>query len=107
MGGRQPAGITFQSGYVYVGFTDCVVRYPYKTGDTEFQGKPERLIDLPGGGNHYARHIAFSRDGFDSPASVPHRASALVQMTREAGRWRVGGIEWRLRPYDKEQGRQH
>src|SRR4030095_14369009 len=63
MGGRQPAGITFQSGYLYVGFTDCVVRYPYKSGETEFQGKPERLIDLPGGGNHYARHIAFSRDG--------------------------------------------
>lgn len=63
MGGRQPAGITFQPGYVYVGFTDCVVRYPYKPGDTEFQGKPERLIDLPGGGNHYARNIVFSRDG--------------------------------------------
>jgi glucose/arabinose dehydrogenase len=62
-GGRQPAGITFQAGYLYIGYTDCVVRYPYKSGDTEFQGKPERLIDLPGGGNHYARHIAFSRDG--------------------------------------------
>jgi glucose/arabinose dehydrogenase len=51
------------SGYVYVGYTDCVVRYPYKPGDTELQGKPERLIDLPGGGNHYARNIVFSRDG--------------------------------------------
>jgi glucose/arabinose dehydrogenase len=63
MAGRQPAGIAFQSGYLYVGFTDCVVRYPYKAGDTQFQGKPERLIDLPNAGNHYARHIAFSRDG--------------------------------------------
>jgi glucose/arabinose dehydrogenase len=24
---------------------------------------PERWIDLPGGGNHYARNVAFSRDG--------------------------------------------
>lgn len=63
MAGRQPAGIAFQGGYLYVGFTDCIVRYPYKTGDTQFQGKPERLIDLPGGGNHYARTLAFSRDG--------------------------------------------
>ena len=62
-GGRQPAGIAIQSGYLYVGFTDCVVRYPYKQGEAQFQGKPERWIDLPGGGNHYARHIAFSRDG--------------------------------------------
>jgi len=62
-GGVQPAGIAFQGGSVYVGYTDCVARYPYKPGDTEFQGKPERLIDLPAGGNHYARHITFSRDG--------------------------------------------
>jgi glucose/arabinose dehydrogenase len=40
-----------------------VVRYAYKPGDTQFQGKPERLVDLPGGGNHYARNIVFSRDG--------------------------------------------
>jgi glucose/arabinose dehydrogenase len=63
LGGRQPAGIAFQSGFVYVGFTDCVVRYAYKPGDTQFQGKPERWIDLPGGGNHYARNVVFSRDG--------------------------------------------
>ncbi len=63
LGGRQPAGIAFQPGYLYIGYTDCVVRYPYKPGDTQFQGKPERLIDLPGGGNHYARTITFSRDG--------------------------------------------
>jgi glucose/arabinose dehydrogenase len=63
MAGRQPAGLAFQGGYLYVGYTDCVVRYPYKAGDTQFQGKPERLIDLPGGGNHYNRTIAFSRDG--------------------------------------------
>lgn len=63
LGGRQPAGIAFQPGYMYVGFTDCVVRYPYKPGDTQFQGKPERMVDLPGGGNHYARNVTFSRDG--------------------------------------------
>ncbi len=63
LGGRQPSGIAFQPGYVYIGYTDCIARYPYKPGDATFSGKPERLVDLPGGGNHFARNVAFSRDG--------------------------------------------
>src|SRR6267143_6389270 len=62
-GGRQPSGIAFQPGYVYIGYTDCIVRYPYKSGDTQLQGKPERLVDLPGGGNHFARNVTFNKDG--------------------------------------------
>ena len=61
--GRQPYGIAFQPGYAYIAYTDCVVRYPYKPGDTQFQGKPEPLLYVPGGGNHFARNITFSRDG--------------------------------------------
>jgi glucose/arabinose dehydrogenase len=60
--GRQPLGLAFQPGYLYVGFTDCVVRYAYQAGDTA-AGQPERLVDLPGGGGHFARNVAFSRDG--------------------------------------------
>jgi glucose/arabinose dehydrogenase len=39
-----------------------VVRYKYAPGDTEAK-EVERLIDLPGGGNHFARNIVFGRDG--------------------------------------------
>lgn len=63
MGGRQPSGLAFQAGYLYVGYTDCIVRYKYQPGDIQAQGKPERLVDLPGGGNHFARNVTFSRDG--------------------------------------------
>jgi glucose/arabinose dehydrogenase len=62
VGGRQPLGLAFQPGYLYVGYTDCVVRYKYQAGDTQ-ASQPERLVDLPGGGNHYARNVSFSRDG--------------------------------------------
>ena len=62
VGGRQPLGLVFQPGYLYVGFTDCVVRYKYQPGDTQ-GSQPERLVDLPGGGNHFARNVTFSRDG--------------------------------------------
>jgi glucose/arabinose dehydrogenase len=62
VGGRQPLGLAFQPGYLYVGYTDCIVRYKYQPGDTQAT-QPERLIDLPGGGNHFARNVTFSRDG--------------------------------------------
>jgi glucose/arabinose dehydrogenase len=62
VGGRQPLGLSFQPGYLYVGFTDCIVRYKYQPGDTQ-GSQPERLVDLPGGGNHFARNVTFSRDG--------------------------------------------
>jgi len=62
VGGRQPLGLAFQPGYLYVGYTDCIVRYKYQPGDTQ-ASQPERLIDLPGGGNHFARNVTFSRDG--------------------------------------------
>ena len=62
VGGRQPLGLAFQPGYLYVGYTDCIVRYKYQTGETQ-ASQPERLVDLPGGGGHYARNVTFSRDG--------------------------------------------
>ena len=62
VGGRQPLGLAFQPGYLYVGYTDCIVRYKYQPGDTQ-ASQPERLVDLPGGGQHFARNVTFSRDG--------------------------------------------
>jgi glucose/arabinose dehydrogenase len=45
-----------------VGYTDCVVRYRYRAGDTQPQGPPEKVADLPDGG-HNTRNVIFSRDG--------------------------------------------
>jgi glucose/arabinose dehydrogenase len=66
----QPFGLTFQNGYLYVGNTNSIVRYKYTPGDTKAQGEPEKLADLPGGGNHYTRNILFSRDGKKMYVSV-------------------------------------
>ena len=41
-----------------------VVRYPYKTGDLKASGPAEVIIsDLPVGGGHWTRDVAFSPDG--------------------------------------------
>jgi glucose/arabinose dehydrogenase len=69
----QPFGIAFYPAgpdpkWVYVGNTDSVVRFAYKSGDMKASGDPEKLADLPGGGwlrggGHWTRDVVFSKDG--------------------------------------------
>jgi glucose/arabinose dehydrogenase len=66
----MPFGLAFQNGYLYVGNTNSVVRYKYSAGDLKVQGKPEKLVDLPGGENHPMRDVLFSRDGRKMYVSV-------------------------------------
>jgi glucose/arabinose dehydrogenase len=66
---RRPYGIAFyppgdNPQWVYVGNTDSLVRFPYKNGDLKASGPAEKLVsDIPGGGNHWTRPLAFSNDG--------------------------------------------
>jgi glucose/arabinose dehydrogenase len=70
---RQPFGIAFyphgaEPKFIYVANTDSVLRWPYHNGQIKAQGKPEKIIDLPGGGllpggGHWTRDIVFSPDG--------------------------------------------
>ncbi len=67
-----PFGINFfpadNPKWVYVGNTDSVVRFPYKSGDLVASGPAEKIVaELPGfaqlrGGGHWTRDIVF-RDG--------------------------------------------
>ena len=64
----EPYGIAFyppgpNPEYVYVGETGAVVRFAYHSGDLKAAGKPEHIADLPGGGGHSTRDLAFSPDG--------------------------------------------
>ncbi len=61
-GGRQPFGLAFHDGYLYVGYTNCLVRYRYSPGDTAPQGAPQELARYPSGG-HYTRNVAIRPDG--------------------------------------------
>lgn len=55
------SGIAFHEGWVYVGATDRLVRFPYQTGDTVARGPEEKLADLESGG-HATRDVLFNRD---------------------------------------------
>src|SRR5688572_27659232 len=70
---NQPFGIAFyppgaEPKFIYIANTDSVVRMPYRGGQTKVEGKPEKLIELSGGGvltggGHWTRDIVFSGDG--------------------------------------------
>ena len=81
-----PFGIAFYpSGddprWVYVANTDSVIRFPYRSGNLRAGEKAEIIVpNLPGGGNHWTRDIAFSRDGtrmFISVGSASNAAETI------------------------------
>lgn len=60
---NRPHGLAFFRDFLYVAETDGVVRFPYSPGDLA-GGKPEAVVrDLPGGGGHWTRSLAFGPDG--------------------------------------------
>jgi glucose/arabinose dehydrogenase len=50
--------------WLYAGNTGSVVKFPYKTGDLKATGPAQTVIaDIPSGGGHWTRDLAFSPDG--------------------------------------------
>jgi glucose/arabinose dehydrogenase len=60
---NRPFGIAFHDDYVYVGNTGEIVRFRYDKQTSKRLGETEHIIDLPPGGGHFTRTIAFSLDG--------------------------------------------
>jgi glucose/arabinose dehydrogenase len=60
---NSPFGMAVVGQYLYVGNSDALIRYPFTVGQTSITAKPEKIIDLPGGGNHWARNVIDAGDG--------------------------------------------
>ncbi|MFM9935686.1 MAG: PQQ-dependent sugar dehydrogenase [Novosphingobium sp.] len=60
---NSPFGMALREGRLYIGNHNAVVSWPFTPGQTTLQGKPEKLMDLPGSGNHWARNLLLSPDG--------------------------------------------
>jgi glucose/arabinose dehydrogenase len=83
----RPFGLAFHPAgteptHLYVGNTDSVVRFAYKSGDTKATGEPETIVaDIPsgaeqvGGGGHWTRDLEFSADGKTLFVSVGSRSN--------------------------------
>ena len=65
---NRPYGIAFypvgpNPQWIYVGDTDAVVRIPYRNDALQAAGPAEHVVDVPSGGGHWTRDVAFSLDG--------------------------------------------
>ena len=60
---HSPSGMVLFNGQLYIADTDALVRVPYTAGATAVSARPERVVALPGGGNHWARNVIASADG--------------------------------------------
>lgn len=62
---NQPLGMLLLNNWFYVGHTDGIYRYPYKTGQLEITDKGKKILDLTPGGynNHWTRNIIANADG--------------------------------------------
>jgi glucose/arabinose dehydrogenase len=60
---NSPYGMALVGPWLYVANTDALVRYPFAPGETKITAKPEKIVDLAGGGNHWARNVVAAPDG--------------------------------------------
>jgi len=111
-------GMTLIGNRFYVGNTDGIVVLPYSTGETRLQRRPEKILDLPGGG-HYTRNLLADSAGKKIYVSVgsatnvdeqrvdekdPRRA-AILQVNPDGGGMRVFasgmrnpvGMDWEVK----------
>jgi glucose/arabinose dehydrogenase len=77
----QPFGMAFHKDWFYVANTDSVVRFSYKSGQTQAAGEPERLVELTAGGynQHWTRNVIFSPDGKKMFVSIGSASNVSVE----------------------------
>lgn len=59
----SPSGLAYANGKLYVANHDAVLAFDYQPGATALTGDPKKIMDLPGGGNHWMRNLVLSPDG--------------------------------------------
>lgn len=78
---NQPFGMAFWRDYLYVGNTDGVVRFRYRTGQIRSEGDPEKIADLPGRGyrEHWTRNLLFNPAGSKLYVTVGSQSNVDVE----------------------------
>ena len=82
---KLPFGIAFHEDYVYVGNTGEVVRFRYDKQTSKRLGEAEHILDLPVGGGHHTRTLAFSKDGQHLYISVGSSGNDEVEKDQRRG----------------------
>ena len=97
---KQNFGIAFyplgkNPEWIYLANTDSVIRYHYRNGDLKASGQPETVIaELPSGGGHITRDLAFSPDGKHLFVSVGSASNVDNPDTHPAEKQRADILEF-------------
>jgi glucose/arabinose dehydrogenase len=89
---NSPFGMALMGGYLYIGDTDALVRVPYKEGQTRIAAKPETVVKLNPGGNHWARNVIAAPDGKTLYVTVGS-SSNIAENGIEAERYRANILQ--------------
>lgn len=87
---KQPFGLAFfpnarDPQWLYVAETNRVTRYAYRAGDVKPLGAAQTVIpELPRGGGHVTRDIAFSPDGRQLFVSVGSASNVAESMSKKS-----------------------
>lgn len=73
---KEPFGMAFHEGYVYIGDTNEVVRFQFDPKTSKRLGEREHILDLPNAGMHSTRTVVFSADGKKMYVSVGSDSNA-------------------------------
>jgi glucose/arabinose dehydrogenase len=104
----SPSGMAWGDGRLYIANHNAVLAFAFEPGATALKGTPEKLMDLPGGGNHWMRNLLLSQDGktlFVAVGSASNIAeggleadknrAAIHELNLETGTHRVFGAGMR------------
>jgi len=97
---NSPFGMALVGDSLYVGNTNALVRFPFKVGETSISAPPEKILSLPGGGNHWARNIVANADGSKLYVSVGSASNIAENgLDVEANRAAVLEVDTKTRDY--------
>jgi glucose/arabinose dehydrogenase len=92
---HSPFGMALVGDTLYVANTDAIVRFPYKTGDTQITASGTKVVDLPAGpiNHHWTKNVVASPDGSKLYVAVGSNSNVAERgMENEEGRaaiWEV------------------
>jgi glucose/arabinose dehydrogenase len=90
----SPSGMAWGDGKLYVANHDAVLAFDFTPGATTLTGTPKKLMDLPGGGNHWMRNLLLSADGKKLYVAVGSSSNIGENgMAAEAGRAAIWEID--------------
>ncbi|RYY74205.1 MAG: sorbosone dehydrogenase family protein [Gammaproteobacteria bacterium] len=93
---HSPFGMALIGNNFYVANTDAIVRYPYRTGDTQITEAGTKLADLPAGdiNHHWTKDLVASPDGKYLYVSVGSNSNIAENgIENEKGRAAVHEVE--------------